>query len=88
MAEEKKPLFRVYTLCPREHDKPYWLNIGMAFQHKDGKGWNLMLQALPLDDKLIIREYDPDANEPVDPPEEMVATLPRRRARSAAKADT
>ena len=85
MAEEKKPLFRVYTLCPREHDKPYWLNIGMAFQHKDGKGWNLILQALPLDEKLIIREYDPDAGEPVDLPAEG-ATTPKRAAKSPAKA--
>ena len=53
----------------------------MAFPHKDGKGWNLMLQALPLDDKLIIREYDPEANAPVSPPEEM--TKPQKKPAKA-----
>lgn len=70
MTDERKPLFRVYTLCPRENDKPYWLNIGVAFPHKDGKGMNLVLQALPLDDKLIVREFDPEAGAPIDPPDD------------------
>ena len=60
MADESKPLYRVYTIVPRENAKDYWLNIGVAFPHKDGKGWNLQLQALPLDSKLIIREVDED----------------------------
>ena len=46
---------------PRENAKDYWLNIGVAFPHKDGKGWNLQLQALPLDNKLVIREADDEA---------------------------
>ena len=85
MAENGKPLYRVYTLCPREYDKPYWLNIGMAFAHKDGKGWNLMLQALPLDNKLIVREYDPDENAPVDPPSDLDGTPLEVAGRKAGK---
>jgi hypothetical protein len=32
------------------------LNLGLAFPHKDGKGFNIMLQALPLDGKIVCRE--------------------------------
>ena len=59
MAEERNgAMHRVYTIVPKENDKDYWLNIGVAFPHKDGKGWNLNIQALPLDGKLVIREVD------------------------------
>ena len=41
---------------PREGKDDYWLNIGLAFPHGDGKGFNVMLQALPLNAKLVLRE--------------------------------
>ena len=57
--------YRVYTVVPRPdpNEKPYWLNIGMAWPNKDGKGFNINLQALPLDGKLVIREYEPEAEQ-------------------------
>lgn len=60
MQNDDRPVFRVYTLVPRENAKDYWLNIGIAFRHKDGKGMNLQLQALPLGSKLVIREVEPE----------------------------
>lgn len=63
MSNEDRPVYRVYTLVPRENAKDYWLNIGIAFRHKDDKGMNLQLQALPLGSKLVIREVDPDEEE-------------------------
>ena len=60
------PTHRVYTLIPRKvdgKDEPFWLNIGSAFAHKDGRGYNLVLEALPLDGRLVLRdvkEKDPD----------------------------
>ena len=41
---------------PRDGQDDYWLNIGLAFPHKDGSGFNIMLQALPLDGKIVCRE--------------------------------
>jgi len=41
----------------RNQEKNYWLNIGAAFPHEDGQGFNLMLQALPIDGKLVLRTY-------------------------------
>jgi hypothetical protein len=56
------PTHRAYTLLPRkgkddqEEETSFWLNIGSLFPHKDGKGFNLVLDALPLDGRLVIRE--------------------------------
>lgn len=46
-------------------DDTFWLNIGAAFPHKDAKGYNLVLQAMPLDGKLVIREVSEPEPEPV-----------------------
>ncbi len=58
MAERQPatPTHRVYTVIRREGQDDYWLNIGLAFPHKDGKGFNIVLQALPLDGKIVCRE--------------------------------
>ena len=58
MAERQPaaPTHRVYTVIQREGQDDYWLNIGLAFPHKDGSGFNIVLQALPLDGKIVCRE--------------------------------
>ncbi len=54
-----KPTFNVFTVEDRgEGNDPFWLKIGAAFEHKDGKGYNLTLQALPTDGRLVLREYN------------------------------
>jgi hypothetical protein len=57
MAERQPaaPTHRVYTVIQREGQDDYWLNIGLAFPHKDGSGFNIVLQALPLDGKIVCR---------------------------------
>ena len=50
---EQQPMYRAYTIVEREKDVPFWLNIGVAFVHKDSKGFNVILQALPLNGKLV-----------------------------------
>jgi hypothetical protein len=58
MAERQPsaPTHRVYTVIRREGQDDYWLNIGLVFPHKDGSGFNIVLQALPLDGKIVCRE--------------------------------
>jgi hypothetical protein len=42
----------------------------LAFPHKDGKGFNIMLQALPLDGKIVCREVTGEEDtEPANRPE-------------------
>jgi hypothetical protein len=46
-----------------------WLNLGLVFPHKDGSGFNIILQALPLDGKIVCREIaEDDAAEPAAQP--------------------
>ena len=59
MAEKeqpKQPTHRAYSVIRREGQDDFWLNVGLAFPHKDGKGFNIMLQAFPLDGKIVCRE--------------------------------
>ena len=43
-------------MIKREGQDDFWLNIGLVFAHKDGKGLNIMLQAFSLDGKFVCRE--------------------------------
>ena len=63
-------MYRVYSIIERPKQDDYWLNIGAAFPHDDGKGFNVLLQALPLSHdgqcKIVIREYVPKEGEKAD----------------------
>ena len=54
------PAYRAYTVIKREGKEDYWLNLGVAFPHEDGEGFNVLLQAMPLDGKLVLRTYKED----------------------------
>lgn len=60
-----KPSFNAYTVQDRGEGKdPFWLKIGAAFAHKDGKGFNLELQAMSLDGRIVLREWkEPEKSE-------------------------
>jgi hypothetical protein len=49
------PTHRAYSVIRREGQDDFWLNIGLVFPHKDSKGFNLILQAFPLDGKIVCR---------------------------------
>ncbi len=51
------PAYRAYTVIKRDGKDDYWLNLGVAFPHDDGEGFNLLLQAQPLDGKIVLRTY-------------------------------
>ena len=55
-------MYRVYSVIQRPKAEDYWLNIGAAFPHEDGQGFNLLLQALPLhgNGKLVLRAVEPE----------------------------
>lgn len=36
--------------------KSYWTRIGRLFPHKDGKGFDLVLNALPINGRIVIRQ--------------------------------
>ena len=37
--------------------KGWWTRVGSAWPHKDGKGLNVVLAAVPTNGRLVLREY-------------------------------
>jgi hypothetical protein len=63
MADSRQPnapTHRAYSVIKRDGQDDYWLNLGLAFPHKDGGGFNIILQAFPLDGKIVCREITED----------------------------
>jgi hypothetical protein len=48
MSTEPAKMLAAYVVTRREDKDDWWTQIGTAFEHTDGKGWNLVLQALPI----------------------------------------
>ncbi len=38
--------------------KANWIRVGVAFENKDGKGFNVQLSALPVSGKLVLRIHE------------------------------
>ena len=54
-----KPSHYVYTVREgKENDRGFWTKVGAVFSHNDGKGFNIILDAVPLDGKLTVRTVD------------------------------
>jgi hypothetical protein len=52
-----KPTHRVYAVRRIGTDRSYWAEIGAAWTNKDGQGFSLKLNLLPLGEAdLVIRE--------------------------------
>lgn len=77
-SEQRQPTHRAYSVIRREGQDDFWLNLGLVFPHKDGSGFNIMLQAFPLDGKIVCRAITEDENAT---PEEPVQLNERRGAR-------
>src|SRR3977135_2727774 len=60
MRDSRSPAFRVYSANPPQANSADWLSIGLAVPHQDGKGFDVILQALPLSPKLVLRDCTTD----------------------------
>ena len=50
----------IYAITERDGmDRAFWTKIGAAFKNRDGS-FNIMLDALPTNGKLHMREVDPN----------------------------
>jgi hypothetical protein len=52
---DQQPAFTAYAVTKREGKDDWWTPIGAAFPHKDGTGYNIVLQTIPLDGKIVLR---------------------------------
>ncbi len=59
----RQPDYTAYTVIDRgENADPWWYPIGAAFMNQDGEGYNVILQALPLDGKIVLRVPKPSSS--------------------------
>jgi hypothetical protein len=56
--EPRQPTHRAYSIIKREGQDDFWLNIGLVFPHEDDGGFNIVLQAFPLDGKIVLDASD------------------------------
>jgi hypothetical protein len=62
-----RPTHRVFAVSDApEGQKAFWHDIGAAWEHQDGKGFNVVLQLLPNQGQKIVMRI----NEPRDSGEE------------------
>lgn len=57
-AEPKRtPIFNAYVVREGkgEDQKGFWTRIGVVFEHEDGEGGTLMLDALPVNGRIVLR---------------------------------
>jgi len=58
---ENKPTYFAYSVTEREGNegeegRDFWTKIGAAWPHKDGKGFTVSLEAIPVNARLLLRE--------------------------------
>lgn len=60
MNESKKPAARAYVVRDNKNPekKANWTEIGAAWVHKDGKGFDILLQSVPLDGRIVLRAIE------------------------------
>jgi hypothetical protein len=59
-----RPTHRVYAVRKSTDGKGYWTDIGAAWPNRDGKGFNIKLNLLPLDGAEIVMREPKDEPEP------------------------
>lgn len=51
----KAPTHIAYHVRDREGGESFWTRIGSAWEHADGKGFNVQIETVPLDGRISLR---------------------------------
>ena len=51
----KAPTHVAYQVRDLANNKSFWTRIGSAWAHKDGNGFNIQLECVPLDGRITLR---------------------------------
>lgn len=73
--DKNQPSFEVFSVKDGPEKKSFFNRIGTAFRHKDGEGHTISLNALPVNDKIVLRT-------PKERLDDMRSSNPQRRERS------
>jgi hypothetical protein len=61
-SSSNKPSHIAYVTRPgKDADKPFWNPCGVAWAHKDGKGFRIKLDAVPVSGVIELRVNEPKA---------------------------
>lgn len=52
--QSKKPTHAAFHVRGSE-ERGFWNRIGSAWPHKDGLGFNIQIETVPLDGKIVLR---------------------------------
>ena len=56
---KKQPSHVAYQVRDADEKQSFWTRIGVAWATKDGKGYTIQLNAVPLDGKIVLRVNEP-----------------------------
>jgi len=56
---KRHPSHIAYQVREASDTDSYWTRIGVAWATKDGKGYTIQLNAVPLDGKIVLRVNEP-----------------------------
>jgi len=54
-TKPKQPSHIAYQVREGQDDKSYFNKVGAAFEHKDGEGFNVILDSMPVDGRITLR---------------------------------
>jgi hypothetical protein len=54
-ANSKSPTHIAYHVREHSGGEAFWTRIGSAWQHADGKGFNIQVDTVPLDGRITLR---------------------------------
>lgn len=52
--EPKAPAYIAWHVTERD-DKGFWTRVGAAWDHKDGEGFTLQLEMMPMTGRIVLR---------------------------------
>jgi hypothetical protein len=64
MTEKKQPshkAFAVENFTKDDKEKSSWTEIGAAWAHKDGKGFDVNIKLMPLSGRIVLRENNKES---------------------------
>lgn len=71
-TETNSPTFMLYRVDGNGPDAR-WTKIGAAWPNRDGKGFNILCDAVPLQGRIVMRAYTPKPTADMDAEAPMAA---------------
>ena len=62
----KRPTHYAYSVRDYQQNKEWkadWTRVGVAWAHSDGEGFDVLLEALPINGRVVVRKPKPKADQ-------------------------